>query len=406
MAGVTLLPIFAAFLISTYISRLTLAPLPYPAWQGAVAINESYAPEPANTEAIFAPNERLLVAKKAFKGRINGTESVAIAEDGSLYLPDRYGSILHATLDGPDLVPQLHSAPAAFLGGGRPLGADFDATGNLIVCLPPVGLVSIEAGTNRVVLLTTKVDGGDPQKDRTARISYANDLAIDEETGDIYFTDSANFGPALGAEAYYDTMWAYLLINFQGRPTGRVLKYSPSARTTTVVADNLWYPNGIALSSDRSFLVVAETPSKRLRRIDLSGAQAGQVSTFIAGLPGYPDGVSAIPGTGTGCGGFWVALVAPSQPAWLEKYVVPYKSVRALAANIFNLWRPKLSASGQVVKVSEAGVALDYLQDPTGQHISTVSSAVQVGDRLYLGNIAGDYISYLPVGTCDAATTA
>lgn len=54
--------------------------------------------------------------------------------------------------------------------------------------------------------------------------------------------------------------------------------------------------------------------------------QAGQVSTFIAGLPGYPDGVSAIPGTGTGCGGFWVALVAPSQPAWLEKRASPLLS--------------------------------------------------------------------------------
>lgn len=39
-----------------------------------------------------------------------GAESVAIAEDGSLYLPDRYGSILHATLDGmlAALLPTSH----------------------------------------------------------------------------------------------------------------------------------------------------------------------------------------------------------------------------------------------------------------------------------------------------------
>lgn len=74
------------------------------------------------------------------------------------------------------------------------------------------------------------------------------------------------------------------------------------------------YPNGIALSADRSFLVVAETPSKRLRRIALSGARAGQAETLLGALPGYPDGVSSAPG-----GGFWITLVSPSQPPWLEK---------------------------------------------------------------------------------------
>lgn len=42
------------------------------------------------------------------------------------------------------------------------------------------GVVMVEAASRRVVVLTSKVDGGDVSTDRGARISYPNDLAIDE----------------------------------------------------------------------------------------------------------------------------------------------------------------------------------------------------------------------------------
>lgn len=105
-------------------ARLTLAPLPFPAWQSAVTINESYLPEPAIQEVhvrtfmappamiaaagaqsiglqwacrlvlsahcddtlllleqgVFAPNTRLQSAVKLFKGRINGTGEPAVPD--------------------------------------------------------------------------------------------------------------------------------------------------------------------------------------------------------------------------------------------------------------------------------------------------------------------------------------
>ena len=45
-----------------------------------------------------------------------------------------------------------------------------------------------------------------------------------QETGDIYFSDSVSFGPALGAEAYYDTMWAYLMNACQVQAAARSCK--------------------------------------------------------------------------------------------------------------------------------------------------------------------------------------
>jgi hypothetical protein len=61
-----------------------------------------------------------------------------VAPDGSLYLFDRSGTVLHATELGPAAEPQLHAAAVAHIGGGRTLGAHFDREGNLIFCHPPV----------------------------------------------------------------------------------------------------------------------------------------------------------------------------------------------------------------------------------------------------------------------------
>lgn len=41
------------------------------------------------------------------------------------------------------------------------------------------------------------------------------------------------------------------------------------------------------------------------------------------------------------------------------------------------------AAGGAAVQVSETGVPQDYLQDPTGKHIASVSSAVQVGSQSF-----------------------
>ena len=64
-------------------------------------------------------------------------ESLAFAADGSMYLLTRTGQILHASAQGEDAIPQLHSAAVALIGGGRPLGAHFDTQDNLIICHPP-----------------------------------------------------------------------------------------------------------------------------------------------------------------------------------------------------------------------------------------------------------------------------
>ena len=46
----------------------------------------------------------------------------------------------------------------------------------------------------------------------------------------------------------------------------RLLKYNPDENTVQVVVKNLHFPNGVCLSEDNSYLLVAETPRYRIMK--------------------------------------------------------------------------------------------------------------------------------------------
>jgi sugar lactone lactonase YvrE len=373
--------------------------LPAPVFRPAQTIDPSFLPHPSPFEGVYTPNDRLTKAVRVFEGQVNGSESIAVAPDGSLYLFDRSGTVLHATELGPTAEPQLHAAAVAHIGGGRTLGAHFDREGNLIFCHPPVGLMMLEKGTRRPVLLTSRVDG--PAAAGAAAVDwlrYPNDLDIDiwSEEGGIYFTDSGVVPPALNGQGFYDTMWGYLMTSLHGGATGRLLKYNPKDGSTAVIAGNMWFSNGVALNEDGMFVAVAETTSMRVRRVYIAGPKAGTVDTLIDRLPGFPDGV-----TRGDDGNFWVCIVAP--PAPLLQKLLPYPALRTLAAHVMRFKRPPVKPQAALVKVSAAGQVLDFLMDSTGQHVSTIASVTQKGSRLYMGSLAQSYIAYLDLPELEGA---
>ena len=67
--------------------------------------------------------------------------------------------------------------------------------------------------------------------------------------------------------------------------------------------DKHYFANGVALSPEEVFLVVAETGAMRLHKYYLKGPQAEQFEIFAEGLPGLPDILT--PDTE----GLWVPLV-------------------------------------------------------------------------------------------------
>ena len=75
------------------------------------------------------------------------------------------------------------------------------------------GLQKLDMESLEITLLATEAPTDAPEGQRRP-IRYANDLAIASD-GSIYFTDSADIGPALNAAGFYDTMIGYLQIRAQ-----------------------------------------------------------------------------------------------------------------------------------------------------------------------------------------------
>ena len=72
----------------------------------------------------------------------------------------------------------------------------------------------------------------------------------------------------------------------QGEPRGRLLRYDPRSGQTHVLADGIWFANGIALAADGSYAAVVETVGMRVRRVWLQGEKAGQTDVLLDNLPG------------------------------------------------------------------------------------------------------------------------
>ena len=76
------------------------------------------------------------------------------------------------------------------------------------------GLVMLEKGSKKVVLLTSRVSSDDPI-DPDSTIDYINDVTVASD-GIIYFTDSVQgIMPRRNKQGFWDTMEAYLLTLFQ-----------------------------------------------------------------------------------------------------------------------------------------------------------------------------------------------
>jgi len=381
-------------------------------------------PVPMAPGTAFEPNSLLNPSSvtRLFEGQVLGSESVAVHPNGrDLVMCDRYGYVWRATKKD-ETSYLLDERPLAHLGAGRPLGFHFDPRGNLLVCMSGAGLVMLEAGAfvkgggekkAKVILLTSAVSRNE-KSNLHSSILYANDLDVAHGTGVVYFTDSAAIPPLRNSQGFWDTMQAYILSLAQGEPTGRLLSFDPSTGLTSVVASGLWFANGVALSPDETWAAVVETNSLKVYKIYLEGDKRGQKEVLIDGLPGYPDGISRAFSTTKSSensksspplqDGFWLALVAPLQPA--AKHLVPWKLGRMLMAWMPEKARPPLKPWGAAARLlltkekkkGKEGIEIEgWLLDPTGAALSSTSAVTDAGDgdRLFFGNLAGGYVSFV-----------
>ncbi|QOJ24845.1 MAG: SMP-30/gluconolactonase/LRE family protein [Gammaproteobacteria bacterium] len=331
------------------------------------------APSAPGYSGPHAANNRLAGIQLIALSGESGPEHVVLARDGKLYAAMASGNIVRMNPDG--------AAQEVFVNtGGRVLGFDFDAAGNLIAADAIKGLLSI--GPDRAASVLANAVNGDP-------IRYANAVTV-AANGKIYFTDaSTRFAP----QDWGGTFTASILDIMEQSSTGRVLEYDPASKTVRIVAKGLSFANGIALSQDERTLFVNETGRYRIwkiavhaHRLDIT-QDSPQAAVLLDNLPGYPDNLMR------GLDGkIWLGFAKPRNPvidAMSDKPLLRKITLRLPRA----LW-PVPKAYGHVIAFTEDGKVVADLQDPAGAYPET-TAVTETRDRLYIQSLHAGRLGWL-----------
>ena len=175
-----------------------------------------------------------------------------------------------------------------------------------------------------------------------------------------------------------------------GDKTGRLLKYNISSKEVTVLQQGLAFANGVALSNDRSFVLVAESTNCRILRLWLHGPNVGTFDIF-AELPGFPDNVRRNPK-----GEFWVAIHAKS--GFFGRWVLPNswigKTLLRLPLNFKQLHSLLIGgkAHATAIKLSEEGKVLEVLEDSEGKTLRFISEVEEKDGKLWIGSVLMPFV--------------
>lgn len=334
---------------------LTLAPVPINPAVWEAAENPGYVGD-------FAPNTALANLERMALPDSPGPEDAAIL-NGMIYATSQVGDITRIN-------PATGSVEVVANTGGVPLGIEM-ADGVLYIADAHKGLLSLtEDGT--LTTLTDRVD------DET--IDYADDLDIGPD-GTIYFSDAST---KFGAKASGSTMAGSLLEIMESRGTGRVLAYNPRTRQTRVIADGLVFPNGVAMHPDGSVLV-NETGRYRVLKINPT---TGEMTDWIANLPGFPDNINPGPN-----GTYFLGLISP-RSEWLDDNAGK-PGMRKLAMRLPPSMRPKAEHYGHIVQLDANGNVLRTFQDPAGAYHDATGAIVHDG-MLYVTSLHEDALARMP----------
>lgn len=307
----------------------------------------------------FAPNRLLQAARGIDLGDFEGPEDATLGHDDRVYVTTLDGHILRI---GSGNVERFASP------GGRPLGIETAGDGALIVANSWLGLQRIETDGSMSTLLGS-VDGERPV--------YPNNLAIGND-GRVYFTEASS---KFSADEFRGTYNASVLDIMEHGGHGSVIEFDPTTGEARTLLDGLNYANGIAISADSSFLVIAETGSYRVWKYWLTPERRGETELLIDNLPGFPDNIK------TGLQGrFWMGFAAPrnalldrlSDKPWLRKVV------QRLPAAV----RPQAARASHVVAFDGDGEILMNMYDPRAR-FPTLTGVLETRQALFLTTLFG-----------------
>ncbi|KAI4466958.1 strictosidine synthase-related [Holotrichia oblita] len=197
----------------------------------------------------------------------------------------------------------------------------------------------------------------------------------------------------------------------------RLIHYDVKTGTNVVLIDNILFANGVALSDDEEYVLVAETGRSCVHRYYLKGPHKGNKDVFIDGLPGLPDNINS-----DGQGGFFLPLMAARDDYTPipTQVLGSFPLFRKLAARMMGLGELGFSLANRVysmeiferaihlighfsvisfvlpsrctiVHVSKTGEIIDSLHANNRKAIG-ISDAYIFNGELFLGSPLNDYI--------------
>lgn len=317
-------------------------------------------PEPPGLPAAVRAENQIPVERITLGGA-RGPEDVAADRRGRLYTGTRDGAIRRVDPSTGDMTVLART-------GGRPLGLAFGEDGTLYICDVRRGLLSLSPD-GRLRERVTEVAG--------VTVTRANGLAVASD-GTVFFTDSSTRWPE-------STGAADLL---EHRPHGRLLAFDPRRDHSRVVAESLFFPNGVALSRDESSVLVVETSRYRISRVRVSGGDGRGPEVFADNLPGFPDGVSR---DGEH---FWVGLVAPRNRLF-DRALLPRPALRKVLYRLPGLPPVGRARPGAVLALDGSGRCIWHLPAESSGFAS-VTNVRPSGHHLCLGSADEDAVGRIP----------
>ncbi|KAB1262310.1 Adipocyte plasma membrane-associated protein [Camelus dromedarius] len=338
--------------------------------------------EPPLLLGVLQPNTKLRQAERLFENQLIGPESIANIGD-VMFTGTADGRVVKLDHGDVETIARFGSGPCKTRGDepacGRPLGVRAGPNGTLFVADAYKGLFEVDPRKREVKQLLsseTPIEG--------RRLSFVNDLAVTRDGRKVYFTDSSS-------------RWQrqdYLLLLMEGTDDGRLLEYDTKTREVTVLLDRLRFPNGVQLSPEEDFVLVAETTMARIRRFYVSGLMKGGADLFVENLPGFPDNIRA-----SSSGGYWVAMAAVrSNPGFSmldflsERPYLKRLIFKLLGQETVMKLVPRYSL---VLELSDSGAFRRSLHDPDGQVAPYVSEVHEHGGHLYLGSFRSPFLCRL-----------
>jgi len=252
---------------------------------------------------------------------------------------------------------------------GRPLGLEFLGPDELLVCSSQAGLLAVPLGGDPVRTLVDRFEG--------RRLGAVNNAAVAGD-GTIYFSDSSTRFPI--------PQWRADLV--QRTRSGRLFRRETDG-TVTRLLGGLEFANGVALAADGSFVAVAETGARRIRRVWLQGPRRGTDDVLAEELWGYPDNIAL------GSDGLiWVALASPRVAA-LDTILRLPAAVRAVVRRLPTRLQPAPDPAVGLLALDDAG---RVVQERRGvvDGFGMLTGVRESGGTLWLGSLTADCVATLP----------